>query len=189
MKVALFAIITLGLTKIICYTKENTITLEPEVAMADEKGDEKEAEKREEKSPQEKSVEEKYRRDPLGTVVWAAILIWAGIVLLLNNMQVLDNLKNRFTGQITGPVLNQVATVGALIAIGAGVIILLEILIRLIVPAYRRSVTGSLIFAVILICVGLGPLVKWDYIWPVILIVIGASILLRGLFRRSGSAN
>ena len=60
-----------------------------------EKSDEKELEKQEEKSTDEKSYEEKYRRDPLGAVVWALILIWAGLVLLAQNMGTLDKLGIR----------------------------------------------------------------------------------------------
>ena len=51
--------------------------------MADEKFDEKELDKRDEKqdekSPQEKSWDEKWQRDPLSTIVWATIFIWAGV--------------------------------------------------------------------------------------------------------------
>ena len=47
--------------------------------MPDEKFDEKEREKQEEKTA-EKSFDEKYRRDPLSAIIWAAILIWAGVL-------------------------------------------------------------------------------------------------------------
>ena len=60
--------------------------------MPDEKTEEKnekELEKRE-----EKSAEEKYRRDPLGSIIWACILIWAGVVLLLNQLGYLDQIKD-----------------------------------------------------------------------------------------------
>jgi len=63
------------------------------------------------------------------------------------------------------------------------VIVLLQVLIRLVVPAYRRPIVGSVIFAVILLGIGLGDLVGWGMIWAVGLIVIGAAYLLRGLFQ------
>lgn len=142
----------------------------------DEK-DEKELKKREEKSAEEKQWEEKSRRDPLGALVWPAILIWAGLVLLAANLGLLDTLL--------GPERNIFgASTWALIFLGAGVIVLLEIGVRLLVPDYRRPVTGSLIFAVILIGLGLGNLTNWNIVWPVILIILGASILLRGFFPR-----
>lgn len=142
----------------------------------DEK-DEKDLKKREEKSADEKQWEEKSRRDPLGVLVWPAILIWAGLVLLAANLGLLDTLLGR-ERNIFG------ASTWSLILLGAGVIVLLEIVVRLIVPDYRRPVTGSLILAVVLIGLGLGNLTNWSIVWPLILIILGASILLRGFFPR-----
>jgi hypothetical protein len=64
--------------------------------------------------------------------------------------------------------------------LGAGVILLIEVLVRLTVPEYRRPVMGTFILAIVFFGIGLG---SWTLIWPLILIVIGASILLRGIFR------
>jgi hypothetical protein len=36
------------------------------------------------------------------------------------------------------------------------------VLIRLFVPAYRRPVTGSIIFGFILLGIGLGELTRWE---------------------------
>ena len=145
--------------------------------MADEKFDEKEREKRE-----EKTAEEKWRRDPLGAIVWAAILIWAGLVFLADNLGYLESLRDLPS---QGPVwfLGGAGT-WSLVLLGAGVIILGEVVVRLLVPAYRQQVTGSIIFAVILIGLGLGNLTNWNLVWPLILIGLGLSFLLRGFFRR-----
>lgn len=151
--------------------------------MPDEKFDEKEMEKREEKSPEEKSWDEKYRRDPLSAIVWALIFIWAGLVFMASNMGLLDNLL-RFTLDVPGwGYLNKVVGAWPIVLIGAGVIVLGEVVVRLLVPAYRRPVMGSVIFAVVLIAIGLGDLVNWGLVWPLILIALGASFLLRGVFR------
>jgi hypothetical protein len=148
--------------------------------MPDEKFDEKDREKKEEKSPQEKSWDEKWRRDPLSAIIWAAILIWAGLALIANNAGMIDDII-RSTG------IDALANLDVwnVILLGVAVLIVVEAIIRLLVPAYRRSVTGSLIFALILVGIALGDIVSWNVLWPIILIIIGLSILLRGFFRKA----
>ena len=116
------------------------------------------------------SWDEKWRRDPVDAAMWAVILIWAGIVLLGSNM-------GWFDGFETLPAWS----IGFL---GAGVIVFLAVLFRLLVPAYRRPIAGNLILAAILIGIGLGEVVGWVIIGPIVLIGIGAGILLTGIFRR-----
>jgi hypothetical protein len=127
-------------------------------------------EKAEKEEKEEKSWEEKWRRDPLNAAIWAIIFIWAGLVLLAENL----GLLLRFRPLEAWP----------LIFIGAGLIVLLEVLIRLIVPEYRRPVTGSVIFGFILLAIGLQSLVDWGAIWPIALIAIGLAILVSGLVWR-----
>jgi hypothetical protein len=146
--------------------------------MPDEKFNEKEREKREEKSP-----EEKWHRDPLGSVVFAFILIWAGIVLLLDNTGTLDNWIRDIV-RSTGWTTLRDSEVWQIIALGAGLIIVIEIILRLIVPAWRKPLTGNIIWAVILIGLGLSGWVAWEVLWPTILIILGLSIILRGVFRK-----
>ncbi len=139
--------------------------------MSDRQYSEKEEEKRTEKEEkEEKSWDEKWRRDPLSALVWAAILIWAGLVLLASNLGLLGRFEQ--------------LDAWALIFIGAGLLVLLEVVVRLLVPEYRRPVTGTLVFGIILLAIGLGNLVGWTLIWPLVLIIIGVSIVLRGLFWR-----
>jgi hypothetical protein len=133
--------------------------------------EEKEEKREEKEEKEEKSWDEKWRRDPLNAAGWAAILIWAGLVLLAENLDLLV----RFEGLETW----------ALIFIGAGLITLLQVLVRLVVPEYRRPVTGSFIFGVVLLAIGLGDLIGEGVVWALVLIAIGAAILLRGfLWRR-----
>lgn len=146
--------------------------------MADEKFDEKEREKRE-----EKTAEEKWQNDPVGAVVGAAILIWAGLVLLAGNLGILENLRSTVSDIPALGVLGNIRTWG-LILIGAGAIVLFGVLARLALPAYRRPVGGSIIFGLILIGLGLGNLVSWNLLWPLILIGIGLAVLLGGLLRK-----
>jgi len=112
------------------------------------------------------SWEEKFRRDPLNAAGWAFLFIWAGLVLLAENMGILDNLRVGLEAW-------------SVIFIGAGIIVLLGVLLRLFVPAYRRPVGGSIVFGFILLGIGLGEVVGWIAIWPLILIGIGVSWLLR----------
>jgi hypothetical protein len=146
----------------------------------DEK-DEKQEKEEEKHEKEEKSWDEKWRRDPLSGIVWALILIWAGVVLLANNLGWLGALT-----ETLAPTLRPELDTWSLILLGAGGIILLEVVIRVLVPAYRQPVTGSLIFAVILIAIGLGDLFSWQLVWPIVLIIIGISVLLGGLSRGRG---
>jgi hypothetical protein len=159
-----------------------------EAAMADgqdEKFDEKEHEKREEKSPEEKSWEEKYRRDPLSPIIWGLILLWAGFVLLLSNMGMLDSLLRQTNITLTWA--RHLSQAWPLVMLGAGVILLVEVVIRLVAPIYRRSVIGTVILAILFIGIGLGDLVSWNLLWPLLLIGLGLIIVARGLLRSKGS--
>ncbi len=79
----------------------------------------------------------------------------------------------------------EIAGLGAwpLIFLGAGVIILIEVLIRLTVPDYRRPVGGNLFLAAIFFGIGLGGVFGWNITWPLILIALGIIFLLRGFWR------
>ena len=145
-----------------------------------EKFDEKELEKQEEKSADEKNYEEKYRRDPLGAIVWALILIWVGLVLLAQNLGYLEQWGVRLKFADLPFEIPFIGDSWSLIFLGIAVIVFIEIIIRLLIPDYRRTLMGSVIF--LIVCIGLA-FGSWEFIWPLILIAIGASILLRGLFR------
>jgi hypothetical protein len=145
-----------------------------------EEKDEKDRQKQE-----EKTVEEKWRRDPLSAIVWAVILIWAGLVFLAGNLGLLDwfnELLDTFNlDTVDWPVDFVLIPLEAvsLFFLGAGAIILGEVLIRLLVPAYRKPLMGSIILAVVFLGLGLG---SWGCVWPLIIIAIGLSILWRNLF-------
>jgi len=139
--------------------------------------DEKEVLKHEEKVEQ---------RDQLGSVVWAAILIWAGLVFLAFNSGWIDPfLKQSFFNRIL-PVGMEMFEPSAwsIIMLGAGVILIFETIIRLVLPQFHRYVGGSLITGAVFISIGLGNLFGWDLVWPVVLIAIGVSVLLGGLLRK-----
>jgi hypothetical protein len=152
-----------------------------------EKTEEKELSKMEEKSPEEKyygekDYEEKYRRDPLSSIVWAVILIWAGLVFMANNFGYLS---------IFQPVLDFFPDFGKswdigvpfiylgsiqIFLIGLVLILAAEIVIRLIVPEYRRPIFGSVVFLGIVLSLALD---RWDFFFPILLIAFGISVLIR----------
>jgi len=138
--------------------------------MSERRRDEKEEKEEKGTGRQEQSLDEKGRRDPLGAIVWAAILIWAGLVLLDSNLQL--------TGLLTED------NAWALGFVGAGVIVLLGVLVRLVIPEYRRPVAGTLILGVVLLGIGLGQLVSWAIIGPLVLFAIAVSIIIRGFLPR-----
>ena len=134
--------------------------------------DEKTEEKQHEKMD-EKTWEEKHRSDPLSRVIWAGILIWAGVVLLANNLDILRDIP-----------LPGGMSAWSLAFAGAGLIILVEVLIRLVVPEYSGPVIGSLIIALVFLGIGLDDLVGWSIVWPTIVIGFGVVILFRALVRK-----
>jgi len=138
--------------------------------MSDRRRNEKEEEKREKEDEKrtEKQSEEKWRSDPVRTIMFAAILIWGGIVALIE-------VGNLVTGRWwqAWPVF----------LIGVGVILLVKAAVRQI-PEYRRPVGGTLVAAAVLIGIGIANLVGWFTILPVVLIIIGIILIAQLFFRR-----
>jgi hypothetical protein len=154
--------------------------------MADEKSDEKEMEKRDEKdekSREEKSWDEKWRRDPISAIVWAILFIWAGVVLLADNLDVLAPWLDNLAAS-TGLAFIGEMEAWEVILIGGGLIVLVEVVVRLFMPQYRRGVGGTIFFAILLLSVGLGNVIGWEVVGPLIFIALGLAILSRGLFGR-----
>jgi hypothetical protein len=143
----------------------------------DEKASEKEMEKR----------EEKWERDPLGAIIWALILIWAGVVLLVTTTGNLDIFTNILTSlgiePVEFPIEIDILPYGAwsVFFFGAGLILVFELIIRVIVPSYRRRIVGTAIVMVVFFGLATG---NWLLIGPLILIAIGLSIIVGGLTRR-----
>ena len=137
--------------------------------MSEHRRNEKEEEKREKEDEKrsEKSWDEKWRHNPVRMVTLAIILIWGGIVALISTGNLIS------VGWWDG---------GSVFLVGTGVILLVKAAIRMM-PAHRRSVGGTVIIGIILIGVGLGELISWNYVWPIILIAIGVGLVI-GIFLR-----
>jgi len=98
--------------------------------------------------------------------------------MLANNFGLLDRIRIPFANRyVDFPFF---ADAWPFFFMGAGLILLIEVLLRLTMPEYRRPVMGTFILAIVFFGIGLG---NWNVIWPLVLIVIGVSILLRGAFR------
>ena len=140
--------------------------------------DEKELRKHEEKDAEEKQWDEKWNRDPLSGIIWAGILIWAGIVLLAGNLGVIDTLIKALPGEPT-----QYADVNtwSFIFLGAGLLLLAEALVRLLMPEYRTGVNGNIILGFVFVGIGLSDLISSGVVWALIIIGAGVIMLLRGV--------
>jgi hypothetical protein len=108
--------------------------------------------------------------DPLGGVIWALILISAGFIFLA------ETTLGLFDFEQFGGAWN-------VIFVAVGLILLLEVALRLLIPAYRRPLSGTLVFAFILLALGLSGIVGWQVTWPVFIIAIGVAMLVSGLLR------
>ncbi len=144
----------------------------PEVPPEEKRERRRDWDEKEEKSePWGDEKEEKGpSRDPLGGVIWALILISAGVIFLADTtLGIVD--------------WEQVGGAWNAIFVAVGLILLFEVVVRLLVPAYRRPVAGTLVFAFIMLAVGLAGVVGWEVSWAVFLIAAGVAMLLSGLLR------
>ena len=139
--------------------------------MSEPRRDEKGQDEKNEKG-RDDSWDEKWRRDPVEAAVWAFVLIWAGIVWLLSNTGTLEN------------IFGEKVEWWAVGFLGAGLIVLLGVGARLVVPAWRRPVIGSLILGLIFIGIALGQITGgWVVVGPLVLIGIGIAGLAAFFFR------
>ncbi len=122
--------------------------------------------------------------DALSSITWAVILIYAGLVFLADNLGMLKAFTLPFYMFIPERFLWLNPEAWTVILIGAGVIVLIEAVLRLLIPAFSQRVGGNLVLAAILIGAGLGNIYGWNLVWPLVLIVIGLGIFIGGFGRR-----
>ena len=132
--------------------------------------DEKEEkDRREEQEKHDEKQEKEQQRDPLSSVIWALFLMSAGMILLAES-------QRWITWDQFGGLWN-------LFFMVAGLLLLFEVVLRLLLPAYRRPILGQLIGGIALLTIGIGGMTQFELTGPIILIGIGLAILLGGLFR------
>lgn len=138
--------------------------------MPERRRNEKEEEKREKEDEKksEKEWDEKWRHNPVRIIALAVILIWGGVVALIESAHL-----------ITAAWWQS----WSVFLVGTGVILLVKAAYRMR-PEHRRPAGGTVIIGLILLGVGLGDLLGWNYVWPVILIAIGVYFLARAFYRR-----
>jgi hypothetical protein len=128
----------------------------------EEKGQEKQEEKGQ-------GLDEKYRRDPVGFVAFALLIIWLGVFLLLQNQNILADDNKGW----------------AIFAWGAAGIFLVAILVRLAAPRWRQPLGGAFVPTVIAVGVGFGLWTDdWAIIGPIVLIAVGIAIVVGRLVPR-----
>lgn len=135
-----------------------------------------------EQNPLEEKKEAKFYvgaqrvEDTLSPVIFGLILIWAGVVFFAQNLQIFDDF--RAGGGLLARLLER-GSAWELIALGAGLLLFAEVLLRLVVPSLRRPIFGTLILGLLLFGWGTSNLFAWDIFWPVALVVIGVVVLIR----------
>ncbi|MFQ5906564.1 MAG: hypothetical protein ACE5JA_08325 [bacterium] len=110
--------------------------------------------------------EEWWRQGRWHAVGWGLVFIWGALILLAETTNYAANFS-WWDGW-------------GVFFTGAGVIVLLGLLI----PTHRFRWVCSLIFGSILLAIGLGGLVDWGWLWPLVLFVIGVIILKAAFVRR-----
>ena len=135
----------------------------------DEK-DEKDERPRRHRDEKEEKEEKGQPSDPLSGVIWALILITAGVIFLA------EGAWRAFDWERFGSAWN-------FVFVAVGLILLLEVAIRLLIAQFRRPVAGTLVFAFILMAIGISGITGWNITWAVFLIAMGVALLLSGLLR------
>jgi hypothetical protein len=103
------------------------------------------------------------------TIWWAFVFIWAALVLMAQNTNFAANFS-WWDGW-------------AVFFTGAGVITLLGVVIRQIIPEYASPSIWDLLFGFFLLGIGLGDVVG-DWFWVLVLFIIGVVILLSAFSHR-----
>ncbi len=124
----------------------------------------------------------KHTDDLLGSLTWALILIWAGLVFLAANLGMLDQIPvQQF--EIGGINIIGLST-WSVIFLGAGILVFFEALLRTFVATYRSSTGGNFFLAAVLLGIGLGGIIGWRIVWPFILIGMGLAALASALIQQ-----
>lgn len=115
-------------------------------------------------TPTEKAspVQPRHQKDPLSGILVGLILISAGVVFYLYEQNVLYEWLWWFLFAV-------------------GVLLAVDVIIRIIIPKYRYSIGGRLIAALFLLIISCGQLFDFEHWWPFLLIAAGLGIIYNSL--------
>lgn len=112
--------------------------------------------------------------DSLSAVVVALLMIGAGALFLIAQVNAENKVKDPFIGY---------HNLHWWLAIGAGVILFGEVLVRLFVPRFRSLLAGRLVLVFILLAIGVAGRISLGFAIPVVLIGGGLIVLIAWFFR------
>jgi len=118
-----------------------------------------------EKREENKNVR-KHKKDPLSGIIAGIIVILLGVLFLLVTMGYLD-WDNWW----------------AYFLVGLGVILIIEAVIRYMVPIYKRPIIGRIIGGIVLIAIGACGIFDIGFYWPLILVGAGIGIIVSTLLK------
>ena len=122
--------------------------------------DEKGQEKQEEKG---RGPDEKYEKNPVGFLIFAVVLFWVGVFFLLRNRHVFPETDRGM----------------AVLLWGAAAIFFCELIIRLLMPRFRRPIIGTFVLVAVLAGVGVGLWTggDWEIVGPIVLIAVALGLI------------
>ena len=115
---------------------------------------------------------DKWKQDSIDSAGWGLFFLWGALVTVAN----VTNFSNNFAWWNGWSVF----------FIGAGIISLIQVIIRLLIPKYRSKWMGNLIGTGILFTLGfsLGEWAGLGWIWVILLAIIGIVILVKVFTQR-----
>jgi hypothetical protein len=109
-------------------------------------------------------------RQRLRQMWWAAVLVWAGVVLGADNMGLLPRFGD----------------VGAWswIFLGAGILGILGAVYRVTTPSAPKPATWDWVWSAFCLIIGMGGFTTRENSWPLALVLIGGAILVDAVWER-----
>lgn len=116
--------------------------------------------------------------DSLSTVTLALLLIGAGVLFLVAKLK---------DGVVSDTALSSLdinySNIVSWLILGAGLVLLLEVVLRIVMPRFRSYIGGRLALSVLFIAVGVAGLTSVSFALPVFLIGLGIVVIVSRLVR------